>query len=183
MSVDDLLKVIVSALISGGVVAVFANALLARHSERIKTDFAKMLEVAKEKRTWQEALLSELLGPVVMQLDRTKRAFQRWDAGNKFVETQIIKTANEQIRELLLTKSHLLPTERLPDAQELVQHYDRWLEEYYKLRSESGSTAGFVFVGPQGYPFQTAWKSVIIPPGRNYMEPYHSDALSLCACV
>jgi hypothetical protein len=65
-----------------------------------------------------------------MQLERTKYAFDRWTTKNRNIETVIIREGNVIVRDLLLTKGHLIPTDPLGNAALLVEHYDRWLEEY-----------------------------------------------------
>ena len=66
-----------------------------------------------------------------------------------------MKTGNETIRDLLLTKGHLIPPELLEDAGKLVEHYDVWLEKFEKQRSSENPDpeAKFVFAGPDGFPF------------------------------
>jgi hypothetical protein len=43
----------------------------------------------------------------------------------------------------------------LQDAARLVEHYDRWLEEFEAVRESKKPNLdeAFVFVGPKGYPF------------------------------
>lgn len=76
-------------------------------------------------------------------------------ANNKFVEAKILKESNEKIRDLILQKSHLIPSDLIDDANKLVEHYDRYLEEFEKIRGGQNPDleAPFVFVGPQGFPF------------------------------
>jgi hypothetical protein len=99
----------------------------------------------------------ELLEPMIVQLDRTKAAFDRWNSQNLPLESQIIYEGNKAIKELLLEKASLVPAELKDDARKLVEHYDRWFEEYEKLRGGPAPDldAPFVFVGPEGYPFPT----------------------------
>ena len=68
---------------------------------------------------------------------------------------EVIREGNLAIRDLLLTKGYLIPPELLNDAGMLVEHYDRWLEEFEKKRSseEPDLDSAFVFVGPQGFRF------------------------------
>src|SRR5207247_1532393 len=93
-----------------------------------------------------------------MQFDRTKHAFDRWQGQNLFLEAKVLKDGNLTIRDLLLSKAYLIPPELREDAGKLILHYDRWLEEFEKLRNSQEPDLGakFVFVGPQGYPFPTA---------------------------
>lgn len=97
----------------------------------------------------------ELLAPMIVQLDRTRVAFERWNSQNLPLETKIILDGNEAVKALLLLKAHLVPSELKEDAAKLVEHYDRWLEEYERLRGGPNPNLDepFVFVGPKGYPF------------------------------
>jgi hypothetical protein len=92
-----------------------------------------------------------------MQLDRTKRAFDRWTDKSPFIEKKIIGEGNKTIRDLLLGKGHLIPPNLLNDAGRLVEHYDRWLEEFEKKRLAENPDleTRFIFVGPAGFPFPT----------------------------
>ena len=44
-----------------------------------------------------------------MQLDRTKRAFDRYSGRNIYLEAKVLYVGNVTIRDLLLTKGHLIP--------------------------------------------------------------------------
>jgi hypothetical protein len=98
-----------------------------------------------------------LLVPLAVQLDRTKDAFARWNERNLPLETQTIRDGNLKARDLLERYSQLVPQDLQQDRQKLVQHYDRWLEEYQRLREGPNAKPNepFVFVGPEGYPFPT----------------------------
>lgn len=150
---------IVTGLLSGAVFSVVIAALFHRRltevEEEIKDHFAKEMASFQATLRWKMAALSELLGPVYMHLDRTKRAFQRWKERDLFLEAKIVKESNQTIRDLLLAKPHLIPRKLLPDAGKLIEHYDRWLEEFEQKRSAENPDlkTAFVFVGPQGYPF------------------------------
>ena len=135
--------------------SVFFHHYMTRTTEEIKTDFAKHMSAFQTTLAWKTASVSELLAPVCMQLSRSKRAFDRWKDRNLFLEAKIIKASNETIRDLLLAKGHLIPPSLLEDAGKLVEHYDRWLEEFDRQRSEIHPDLGtpFVFVGHKGYPF------------------------------
>jgi hypothetical protein len=122
------------------------------------------------KTIWREGpkeaksqVLSELLAPMVIQLERTKSAFNRWISKNLYLEAKIIRDGNLIIRDLLLRKAHLIPGDLRLDANRLVEHYDVWLEEFDRIRGDAtpnlrGGTEPnlnepFVFAGPKGYPF------------------------------
>ncbi len=150
---------VIAAFLSSSVVVFIAGLVLKRRTEQIsaevKDQFERELLRYRSGIVWKEKALTELLGPVVMQLDRTSRAFQRWNNRNVYIESKVIYEGNKTIRDLLLTKGHLLPADLLQDAGRLVEHYDRWLEEYDRVRggAEPKLDEPFVFVGPSGYPF------------------------------
>jgi hypothetical protein len=122
----------------------------------IKKRFDAEFDVWRSQRAWKEKSVTELLGPVYMQLERTRRAFERWDQKNAYLEGKVVREGNLAIRDLLLTKPSLIPPELRPHASELVQHYDVWLEEYERWRVSqpaSQDSPAYIFVGPQGYEF------------------------------
>lgn len=141
-------QLIASAIISGALVSVVAGALLHGYTTRLEGEI-------KSQRLWKEQSVSILLGPIVMQFDRTKRAFDRYGKRNDYIEAKVMKVGNEKIRDLLLTNGHLIPPELLNDAGKLVEHYDVWLEVYENERVKKKPEVGsqFVFAGPKGYPF------------------------------
>ena len=149
----------INSLLGGSLVSVLVGIFLYYQKERlaadIKHEFAVALSVFHSKRTWKETSLSDLLGPVYLQFDRTKRAMDRWRARNIYLEQQVIREGNQTIRDLLLKKGHLIPPDLLEHAGKLIEHYDRWLEEFERIRG--GQTpdpnAEFVFAGPAGFPF------------------------------
>ena len=155
----NLLSTVLTAVISSAVVAAVIGALLLRRNtqiqETIKLQFAQLGATAASQRQWKERSVTELLGPIFMQLDRTERAFRRWQAHNVFLESKVIREGNLVIRDLLLSKPHLIPPDLLTEAGLLVEHYDRWLEEFARVRdaSQPDLSEAFVFVGPKGYPF------------------------------
>jgi hypothetical protein len=158
-AMQEMGSAIVAAVVSGSVFATILGAVLLRRAtriqEEIKSRFGELTEVFRSKRTWQERSLSELLGPAYMQLDRTFRAFSRWTEKNLFLEAKVIREGNVAVRDLLLKNAHLIPPDLLDDAGRLVEHYDRWLEEFERTRLAENPDLGttFTFVGPKGYPF------------------------------
>lgn len=141
-------QTILAALISGAVCSSVVGIIFAGYVARVEQE-------VKSQRTWKEESVAELLGPMNIQLDRTKRAFCRWDEENRYLEAKVIKVGNETVRNLLLTKGHLIPPHLLEDAGSLVEHYDVWLEVFEEQRggSEPELESRFVFAGPEGYPF------------------------------
>lgn len=99
----------------------------------------------------------ELLGPMQMQFERTKHAFDRWNRKNLLLEAMVVRVGNMAIRDVLLSKGHLIPHHLMADAGKLIEHYDAWLEAFEASRHDLSkrNDVAFVFVGPTGYPFPT----------------------------
>lgn len=103
-----------------------------------------------------QAEYCELLAPLIVQLDRTKSAFARWNGKNLSLESETIREGNNEARRLLMTKAHLVAAQLENDSRRLIEHYDRWAEEYDRIRvRQKNSDEPFVFVGPEGFPFPT----------------------------
>ncbi|PLK46949.1 hypothetical protein [Uliginosibacterium sp. TH139] len=158
----DLLNLAVTGLLSSSVGAVIVGVLFVRHNKTIEAEIqeklSRALKVFESERTWKEQALFELFGPLQMQFERTKRAFNRWTKKNLYLESKVVREGNETIRNLLLNKGHLIPPELMNEACSLVEHYDAWLEKFDRIRGDGGtvSTESFVFSGPDGYPFPTS---------------------------
>jgi hypothetical protein len=148
----DLPELILAAVISGGVASVLLGLGFRYFFE---PRLVREAETQRSVRERKEQALSEVLGPIVMQLERSKRAFGRWEGRDDFLEGKVVKEANTEIRDLLLAKGHLLPPELLSGAGDLIEHYDRWLEEYADKREgpNAAEHRGPLYVGPLGYPF------------------------------
>ena len=145
---------LISGIASGTVIAVILNVIFKKRMDTIQEQIRSQFEIIRSQREWKERSIAELLGPICMLLNRTSLAFKRWDPKNSFLEAEVIAKSNQKIRDILLDKGYLIPSELLPDALKFVEHYDRWLEEFNKIRVESiDETKPFVFTGPEGYPF------------------------------
>src|SRR3954453_12311963 len=103
MAMVDVANIVVSFLV-GTLGAGIAGGIINKR-------FTTALDVWRSQRGWRENSVIQLLGPVYIQLDRTKRAFDRWDGKNLFLEAEVIKNGNLAIRDLLLSKPHLIPPE------------------------------------------------------------------------
>lgn len=165
---DALVGAALGGLLSGSVLSFVGGVLLQRRTERIRAESERgnnqIVELIRDElarnqlrfkstREREEEVLGELLGPVSWQLQRTRRGFEAWTSPDRFIENRIIREANVAARELLFAKGHLLPPEYWGDAHTLIEHYDRWLQEYEDVRAKGRSEEGFVFVGPKGFPF------------------------------
>jgi hypothetical protein len=150
----ELSDLILAAVISGGVasaivglfVRLFFDRRLTRATEEVKTEVARMDFEYRADREWRERSLAEVLGPVYMQLDRTGRAVRRWRRGNAFIEEKVMRDGNSVIRDMLLTRAHLLPPSLMEPAGQLIAHYDRWLEEFERVRGGDHPDPSIPFV-------------------------------------
>ena len=100
-------------------------------------------------------VLTELLSPMFVHLNRTKDAFLRWTGKNEYLEMKIIRESNLAMRNILINKAYLIPDYLMEDASKLIAHFDAWLEEFNRVRGneEISNKTTFVFVGPKGSPF------------------------------
>ena len=152
-------QVTLGGLLGSSVATAVLGALILRWNKTVESDikshFDRQFNVFQSTRAWKQQALAELFGPLIMHLDRTKAAFDRWDGKNLFLEGQVVRKGNETVRDTLLSKGHLIPPQLIEHATRLVVHYDVWMEEFDRVRSSKSADAdtSFVFVGPVGYPF------------------------------
>ena len=140
-------QVIFTALVSGTVVSAMLGLIFHQRLKsieaRLNEELQRNVEIFRTTRAWQEAAISELLGPMV----------NRYKAKNIYLETKVIAEGNTSIKNLLLSHGHLIPAELLDDAGRLVEHFEVWLEEFERVRDEKKPEleTQFVFAGPQGF--------------------------------
>jgi hypothetical protein len=94
----------------------------------------------------------ELLRPLVLQLDRTKAAFDLWNGKDLSLESETIRDGNLKARALLEEKGELVPDTLREDQKKLIYHYDRWLEEYDRVRVKRTSDPNQPFVFVYSFP-------------------------------
>ena len=79
-------------------------------------------------------IIQHLLGPLDTLLKRGEIAYKNYMSNKKtFLYAKIIKENNMRIRELILSKSYLLPPKQQSNAIELVAHIDIWIVLWNKL--------------------------------------------------
>jgi hypothetical protein len=98
----------------------------------------------------------ELLRPLVVELDRTKAAFDRWNQKDLSLESETIRDGNLKARTLLREKGHLVHDSLREDQNQLIFHYDRWLEEYDRVRVKRVSDPNQAFVFVYSFPTESA---------------------------
>ncbi|MGE0227636.1 MAG: hypothetical protein AB7I38_13445 [Dehalococcoidia bacterium] len=156
---DSFVAALIGGLLSGSVMSVIAGVLVRRRNETISAEVAREFERLRSQDEWTRRSLAELFGPMVMQLERTRRAFRRWNKRSPYLEARVVKTGNERVLDILLTRGDLIPADLMSDAADFVEHYDAWLEEFdrWRVQKEQGADdPAFIFVGPHGYPFPQA---------------------------
>lgn len=71
--------------------------------------------------------LIDFLGEVKTQLERSHLAYKSYiNGGKKFLYAKILKISNDELRDLLVRKTHLLPAEQNKNAVSLIHHLDVW---------------------------------------------------------
>jgi hypothetical protein len=98
----------------------------------------------------------ELLRPLVLELDRTKAAFDRWNQKDLSLESETIRDGNLTARSLLRDKAYLVPDSLREDQKKLIFHYDQWIEEYDRVRIRKTSDPEQAFVFVYSFPRESA---------------------------
>lgn len=93
----------------------------------------------------RKLVFDDLLEPLIAQLNKSKTAFEHWDA-------RTIHDCNVEARRLLLYKAYLIPPDLRSDALRLVEHYDAWLGEFEHIQSSRDGNLNMPFGSPQ-FPF------------------------------
>lgn len=157
MNTETIIITFLTTLISSGIAATFISRMMLRGSkqveESVRVDSEKNIHTFSTTIEAKEKMLNELIGPVVMHLYRTERAFKRYKGEEGYLEAEVLYKGNKIVRDLLLQKGYLLDATMIQHAVRLIEHYDVWLEEYEKTTKKKSSTVRFVFSGPSGYPF------------------------------
>ena len=156
------ITVIASTGITSGLISILTLRRTRRIEESVKRESQKIQENKK--------ILNELIGPVVMGMYVTKRAFQKYKVGGGYLENFVLKEANKKNRDLLMGMGHMLQGDMLVHALCLIEHYDAWLGEWDRMRSLD-TTKGLVWAGPMGYPFPTLSE-------KAFMEFHRINSLS-----
>jgi|AntAceMinimDraft_12_1070368.scaffolds.fasta_scaffold35485_2 hypothetical protein len=99
--------------------------------------------------------LVDFIGEIKTQLDRLHLAYKAYINGGKiFLYAKILKTSNDELRDLLIRKTHLLPIEQIPNAVALIHHIDVWStlweDAYLSLKPSMFSV--FVFNNEVNFP-------------------------------
>lgn len=156
---NEIMNSLLAGVISGSVISAILGLIFHRRSvkteEEIKAYFQRDADVSRLILEHKEKVVSELLGPMYMHLERTRRAILRWKKKNLYLEAKVVYLTNTALRDLLIQKGHLIPPELLPDAGKLIEHYDYWIEEFESKRMAANPDLDttFIFVGAKGYPF------------------------------
>jgi hypothetical protein len=114
-------KLVLTAVLSGATAAV--GTFLSFH---LQSGF----EVERAEQAYALRAWTELVGPAVMQMDRSLTAFERYRQSNKYGDATILAEANRSVRDLLLSKAHLMTPSLFAKSKCLITHYDMWLQGY-----------------------------------------------------
>ena len=105
-----------------------------------------------------ERVLAEVLGPVHMQMRRAEAAYRSYLDDRKFIYTLVLRDSNTAVRDLLLERGYLLPTDLQDDALQLIQHLDIWLVKWHDMRARTNPSLDdpFVLANESVYPKRSA---------------------------
>lgn len=138
-------KVAIEAIIVSGILGYFFLGREERLKKTIEREFKKRDTYFNAQFDYRRRSLEEVLGPVMMQLKRSKITLHAYKPNDRYKEA-IFKQCNETIRDILLDKGYLIPPDLLEDAGELLKHYDGWLQHYHQLRElDKNMDTPFVF--------------------------------------
>lgn len=99
--------------------------------------------------------LINFLGEVKTQLDRSQLTYESYiKDGRKFLYAKILKNSNDGVRDLLLSKTHLLPKDHAKNALALIHHIDVWstLWDDAFMSLKPSMTSVFVFDNRVNFP-------------------------------
>ena len=94
----------------------------------------------------------DLLRPFVLQLDRTKKAFEGWNKKDLSLESEVIRDGNLKARTLLEDYVELVYDPLREDLEKFVSHYDNWLVEYDRVRVKKTHNPDAQFVFSYDFP-------------------------------
>lgn len=161
---ENLQSGIIAGVTSGTVISLILGVLLHRAKTTIEKEvegqFNKAFEVFKSAREWKEKALANLIGPVVMHLERTSRVADRYsrqtfkEKGKSYSDAMLMRESNDAVRSILLANGHLVPENLRVPAHKLVAHYDLWINRFDTKFEKEKPTADSVFdVGFAEEPF------------------------------
>jgi len=98
--------------------------------------------------------LIKFLGQTFINLKRSEIAYKNYlQDEKKFIHAKILKTCNEQLRNLLIENSFLLSDTLQHDALSLITHYDIWIEKWNALKQTQKFSLDDIFVFENGHTF------------------------------
>jgi hypothetical protein len=123
----ELTSAVIAALVSSTVFGVFVKFYLDQHLDELRST-----------RQWNESALVEIIGPAMMHFARTESIAVRYGTSPEqlFRDAELIKSSNESMRTILLSKGYLLPSSLHKSSHCLMTHYDIWLQRYYAKLEE-----------------------------------------------
>jgi len=77
------------------------------------------------------------LSALIENFSVSKKAYENYiNDGRIFLHAKVLKKANDSIRITLLNNHDLIPDDLLEDANELIEHYDIWINKWIKLEQK-----------------------------------------------
>ena len=129
-------QLVLAGLLSSSFFSATMGLVGLKYSENIKGEIKQSVQTSlydyQTDQEWQRRSLVELFAPLDVNLERSKRAFNRWQGNLRQEELVILQETNVRVRKLILDKYYLIPSGLQKAASTLVEHYDIWLQFYNK---------------------------------------------------
>jgi hypothetical protein len=133
------IKSFIETILVSGLIGYFIMQREERMKKTIEEEFKKRDKFFDAGFNFKLRALEELLAPIKLQLMRSVITVNHYKANDAYRE-KILKECNEAIRDLLLQKGFLIPSDLLPSAEKFINHYDEWLQVYEENRSIQNNT-------------------------------------------
>lgn len=140
--------IVLTAIVVSSVISVLIGFLFSFYVKR-------NLNQLEKSRSWKESSYKEVLSPLYINFRRLKFGYGRIvrKESISYAESQLIFEAHTEIREIIKTKKHLIPSELIEDSIKMIFFLDAWFEEYHTLRLEKKPIVKLCIIGVKGYPY------------------------------
>lgn len=129
-------QLLLAGILSGSFFSATLGLVGLKYAEKIKGEITQSVQTSlydyQTDQEWQRRSLVELFAPLDVNLERSKRAYGRWQGNLRQEELEILRETNARVRKLILDNYYLIPSNLQMDASTLVEHYDIWLQTYNK---------------------------------------------------
>jgi hypothetical protein len=95
----------------------------------------------------KEEQFNRLIAPVNFFLHLSRKAYAKYMTNKILLHAKNIRSANQQVCDLIISSPALLPAELFDDAIELLNHYAIWMSQFddHERKHQPGLGDTFVF--------------------------------------